>query len=137
MKPKEAKQWKTVISSCLYTFFWQNTPRVCRGDLASIPPNESSGNQLLATFVPDLQRFSSIFEDFRRFPTISDSYQSFPTVFRVAPRLLDGLRRFPDCVPYAACISRGSSMVSTGSQTVSPTLHTCQEKSDHSVARKN
>ncbi len=32
---------------------------------------------------------------------------------------------------------RISFVVSEGSQIVSPTLHTCQEKSDHSVARKN
>ena len=50
-------------------------------------------------------------------------------VFRQLPRVYRGF-------PTVSKDPRGSSMVSEGSQPVSPTLHTGQEKSDHSVARQ-
>ena len=55
-------------------------------------------------------------------------------------KVSNGLRQLPSVYQVFPMVSkdpRGSSKVAEGSQTVSPTLHTCQEKSDHSVARKN
>ena len=54
---------------------------------------------------------------------VSNSSRQFPRVYRGFPTLSNP--------------SRGSSMMSKGSQPVAPTLHACQEKTDHRVSAKN
>ena len=57
----------------------------------------------------------------------------------VKMKVSNGLRQLPRVYRVFPMVSkdpRGSSKVSEGSQTVSPTLHASQENSDHSVSRK-
>ena len=82
----------------------------------SFLPSESSWNLFPTYFVTKTWKISAKMK-------VSNSSRHLPRVYRVLPTLSNP--------------SRGSSMMSEGSQPVAQTLHACQEKTDHRVSAKN